>query len=352
MGTAGVHFSDRGSSEQELNGVKTGFGCVQAFESLEKIASGWKEASRLDVQLLRAICVLSAEKPTQASDGFSAMDVAEAIGRVRRQGWSDTEDKERVSDDVRRLWNKLLGLWPTKEEGIRQALCQDGTGLVPSLIKDEGGGAGRLTRYRIGWNAVDAAPSSEDVAEHERFGAPTNVRYICEDIEDAGFLVRALGRGYRLEGWRRWVLQAVMASSILVFGVVLLTLLLPLMYSRSVDGNGITGSVLGIGVFSLLFWSTTGRVLRLVDNKIVMAPWWMQSVDDDRLLERREPPRFSGKSIKAVRYTTTCPVCRGKISVKGGGIEFWGRLVGRCEHAPVEHVFSFDHVTRDGRFLR
>ena len=280
------------------------------------------------------------------------MDVALEIGRLRRHGWSDCTDKERVSDDVRRQWNKLLELWPTKEEGVRQALHDVGADVVPSLIKVEGGGAGRVTRYRIEWGVANAESRAEEAAETEIFGVGGDVRYVCEDIQDARLFVRLLGRGYRLDGWRRGLLLGAMIASIVAFALILVLVLLQMLYSKSGDGGRVWSSVATVFVSGIVFWSTTGRILRLADRKIVVAPWWMQSVDDDRLLERRESPRYIDKSIKAVRYATTCPICAGKITVKGGGFEFWGRLVGRCEHSPVEHVFSFDHVTRNGRYLR
>jgi len=58
------------------------------------------------------------------------------------------------------------------------------------------------------------------------------------------------------------------------------------------------------------------------------------------------------------RYVADCPICgvkdagRSAINPAPGGWEFHGRVVGRCAHAPQEHVWSFDHITRIGRFLR
>lgn len=78
----------------------------------------------------------------------------------------------------------------------------------------------------------------------------------------------------------------------------------------------------------------------------------MQSVEEERLLELRMPPRFETKNIKAVSYSAVCPICEGKIFAKSGGLEFWGRIIGRCNDSPIEHIFSFDHVTRRGVYLR
>lgn len=352
MGASALHFSNPSPGEQVTNGVETGFSQAQAFELLDKLVEGWGESSRLDGQLLRAICSLSIASPEQASDGFSSNDIVDAVTALRGRRWSSTDDGEQMSTDVRKQWNKLLALWEKKAEGIEQAFTDAGLGVRPSLAKTEGGGAGRTSKYRVEWRDALSSADEQEPGGYESFGVPTAIRYVCEDLEDTGPIVGLIARGYRLEGWRRGVFAAAVIIPIVALVAVSIIALLQLSFAKTLDGKQIMSAVMALGTVGVIFWSTTGRILRLADRKIVLAPWWMQSVDDDRLLERREPPRYQGKSIKAVRYASACPICRGKITVRGGGIEFWGRLVGRCEHAPVEHVFSFDHVTRSGRPLR
>jgi len=42
-----------------------------------------------------------------------------------------------------------------------------------------------------------------------------------------------------------------------------------------------------------------------------------------------------------------CPICGGRVSATKGRLEFFGKIVGRCEEAPVEHVF-FRSITLRG----
>lgn len=101
-------------------------------------------------------------------------------------------------------------------------------------------------------------------------------------------------------------------------------------------------------------WRTVKPIYRLPFDRIVIAPWWLQGMSkyDDRLLEFKRSESEDANAIYMVRYVAACPLCDGKIRTQPGGREFHGRIVGRCENAPVEHVFSFDHITRNGYNLR
>ena len=112
------------------------------------------------------------------------------------------------------------------------------------------------------------------------------------------------------------------------------------------------GLTLWIG-YQLLDWQ-----VRLLANRIAHAPWFLQplSKHDDYLLELRRNEEAERNTMYLVRYVADCPICgvkgRDMIHVESGRLEFLGRLVGRCNRAPNAHVFSFDHVSRQGRFLR
>ena len=105
--------------------------------------------------------------------------------------------------------------------------------------------------------------------------------------------------------------------------------------------------------YQLLGWQ-----MRLVADRIALAPWFMQALSkpDDYLLELCRNEEAERNTMYLVRYVADCPICgtkgRDMIHVESGRLEFFGRLVGRCSRAPNAHVFSFDHVTRLGRFLR
>lgn len=354
MSDTAVHFSDAGTAEQEAMGVEKGFDEQKSFVFLGELISAWKEAGRLDVLLLRAICLLSVENPEQASLGFTSWDLVETISKIRGRAWSDQSDKARMSDDIRQQWNKLLTTWDTKSEGVAQQLSDASFPRNPKPVKTEGGGTGNPTLHRIEWVIPNVIPATHDPAPflHTETGKAVAVRYVCEDIEDANPFARIFSRGFQLKGWRRQLYIVVLGGPLLLLWLLFVQVAFGITLSYTVGAKSILTSLLSLGIVYWAVWASVGRLYQLDSNNVVIAPWWMQSAGDDRLLERRVPPRYADKTIKAVRYVAHCPLCGGKVSATSGRLEFWGRIVGRCEEAPVEHVFSFDHVTRDGRHLR
>jgi hypothetical protein len=72
--------------------------------------------------------------------------------------------------------------------------------------------------------------------------------------------------------------------------------------------------------------------------------------------------KLTGKPIRKIQlvsYWAICPICEQalgrddvRIDVSKGGKEFHNRLIGRCSESPIEHIYSFDHITRIGKPLR
>jgi len=354
MSDNAVHFSDVGAAEQEAMGVEKGFESTELFVFLEECTSSWKESANLNVQLLCALCQLSIDDPQKAKIGFTSQELVKAISTIRGRPWSDASDKAQMSDDIRQQWNKLQKTWESKGEGIGQQLSDAAIPFLPRLAKTEGGGSGNLTRHRIEWVSSGVTPSADEptpAAPVINVGAAT-IRYVCEDIQDANLFASAFTRGYFLKGWRKYLYIAVLAVPLLFAWLMLVHVLFGITWAYIVGTKDILTSLLSLGVMYWALWASVGPLYPLGVDKIVIAPWWMQSTEEDRLLERRGPSRYPEKSIKAVRYVAPCPLCGGRVSATKGRLEFFGRIVGRCEEAPVEHVFSFDHVTRNGKCLR
>ena len=354
MSDTAVHFSDIPDPKQGVMGVETGFDLQKALVFLEEKSAVWKESGRLDSQLLRAICQLSVADPQQGRLGFASWDLVAAISRIRGRLWSDRTDKAKMSDDIRQQWSNLVKTWEVKREGVAQQFADAQFTHIPSLQKTEGGGTGNPTLYRIEWLVSTAGvPSSKsEGAEALPVNSHNAIRYVCEDIEDANPFARIFTRGFQLKGWRRQLYIYALAAPLLFLWLLLVQVLIGVTIWASVGEKSVLTSLLSAAVIFGAVFLTVGPMYQLGTDQIVIAPWWMQSVDNDRLLERRAPPRHQDKSIKAVRYVAKCPLCGGKVSATKGRFEFFGRIVGRCDEAPVEHVFSFDHVTRNGSYLR
>ncbi|MGJ0515490.1 MAG: hypothetical protein ACR65O_07045 [Methylomicrobium sp.] len=352
------YSSDQLQPVQRLNGVQTGFLVKEIAGLVANAAVRWKERDRLDVVLLRALCELCQRKPEQAEEGFLPEDLAEEVNAILSRKWANVSDD--IPDKIRRNWNKLEETWKTKQEGLSQLAIEQGLSAKPEIRrKSTDGGAGHRTRYFIAADPIDSMDinSREIDLKDLTVGKPIELKpgeihYICEDITDAGWIARIFARGYLMAGWRRWVFVAGFISIILVaLALILLTLLLVMTKPSLKD---LFYYLIGASGIGWILWSYFTPLFQVLDWRIVVAPEWMQTdfTQTDRLLELRSPPRYAEKMLKAVRYTAKCPICEGKVVASSGGKEFFNRIIGRCEEAPKEHVFAFDHVMRSGKSLR
>jgi hypothetical protein len=337
MSDCGVHFSGQATDQQGVKGDETGFGSAEATVFMEEKVSRWKESGNLKVLLLRALCHLSIRYPDRAVEGFTPWQVVDEISALRGRPWSDAADKERMSDDVRQYWKQLLEFWETKREGIAQLLGDAGFDHVPHLAKTEGGGTGNPSLYRIEWSGAGKGgckpePACESVTDHPK----RDLRYVCEDIQEANPFAKIFTRGFLLKGWRRGLYITLLGAPLVFLWLLLVQILFGITATQVVGTKPGSTPWLSFAVMCWATWMTLGPLFELGRKKVVIAPWWMQSVDDDTLLERREPPRFDEKSIKAVRYVASCPICGGNVTATKGGLEFFRRIVGRCEFAPEE----------------
>lgn len=352
MNTRATNCPHSAPYEQGGNPVETGFhDVVSVAELIRQQASGWDVRERLDALLLQALCSLTVATMDSDKPGFTPYDLAEEVGNVRGRIWVDPANKDEIAKKVRDQWKLLSKLWKAKHEGITQALRDAGVQSTPVLDRIEGGGTGNTTRYLI--RLEEAERSAVDTVLPEQLEiklAVGEIRYICEDVKDAWLIARIFARGFEMTGWQRWAFILVFSIGVLL--IISLVLIVSISLTTRPPLNDFVYLFVGVGIIIYGLWYGFGSILRLPDDRISSAPEWMQSASEDRLLEWRCPPRFPVKMIKAVLYSAHCPICGGKVSARSGGAEFKVRVVGRCKESPLEHVFSFDHVTRLGKSLR
>jgi len=318
----------------------------QGIVLIREYAQTWKESEHLTGQLLIALCNLTLEE-TSADRGYISIEFAEGISKIKGRQWIDVTDANACSDRVRRYWNQLVELWEAKKDGILQYLNDRDIHALPKLEKVEGGGSGHQSRYFISWTEQPEAEQHTHV-EADAY-EPYRLKYVCEDISNPGFVTRMFAKGMDVSGWRRYVFASWVAVPIIIGALGIFILLAQILLWDSFGTERIFRTFVGISLLLLAIWLNFGSFIFLPDNRIMVAPFWLQTEFNDRLIELRKQPV---RTLKAVHYSSKCPICQGKVNAMSGKWEFRGRIVGRCENAPIEHVFSFDHVTRSGRSLR
>ena len=356
------------AGKQGPNGLETGWNPDEAVRTVAvvgRIAAGWQPQS-VEVKTLRALCEVAREAPDRLNPnlapdlwGFEVLDIGPCLAEQfivsSAREWTKSDGKDRARPRMRYYWNTLLATWTEKYLTIADALERDGIALRPGLAFLQGVGTGHKNRYGFVFTPPSATPAGTAPVEPDLLQVPL-VRYRPQDISGTRLLRWLATRGLFLGGWggRLFVGTGTLLTVLLILSLWFLFLaataasaavvILQLALSAGIS--------LGIG-YALLGW-----LARLINNRVTRAPLYLQpwSGHDDYLLELRRLPGASRNTLYLVRYAADCPLCgddgRDQIQVAPGRLEFFGRLVGRCHRAPNAHVFSFDHITKRGRFLR
>lgn len=337
--------------KQATNRFITGSESAIPLNLLGDIVAGWDDADRRAIIVLRALISLTRANP-DTTQGFTSTEIVEVVREEHIHGWASGEsgnDPDYFSKRIRKYWKELDAIWPTRIDGIRQRFSDEKIPYIPRIEVTPGGGRSHPTRYKITFNTNSALKVMQD---SQPTGKAEVIRYYMEEITDAPVIGKLLRNGYALKHWRGAVFLGLMViillviiSSILLtsYAIIQAQTLLSLITSLLISGMAIGG-----------LWLMFKPLYRLPLDRIVVAPWWLMGLSkyDDRLLTIRESTSQQANVIYMARYVSTCPICGGKVRAQAGGREFNERIVGRCENTPREHVFSFDHVTRNGHKLR
>jgi hypothetical protein len=177
---------------------------------------------------------------------------------------------------------------------------------------------------------------------HYDFTPPGQVRpsWIVRPLIGTGSFVTRSWRGLM------WV------TAILVpLTYMLLAVLVALAYTR-LQRPLQTSELSSIVVMGVLVWVLWRFFLRptlwLLDDRIIPASevWvaWSEEVGQLELAKDKANKR----RLQLVRYSAVCPVCAGTIELRYSQGPNRRQLVGCCNEAPHDHVFSFDRVLRVG----
>lgn len=96
------------------------------------------------------------------------------------------------------------------------------------------------------------------------------------------------------------------------------------------------------------------KLYDLLESGVTPMPFLMAPITTRNaflvLNRERENEKVTLK-MKTIVYEAECGVCSEPLIVEKSR-EFNGRYIGKCTVSPKEHIFSFDHITKHGKFLR
>lgn len=328
--------------EQGENPVPTRFDFIQAIDIAKQYILTSEGNDKRPMQVMLALIDLHAAE--DRSQGFTPTEVIEAAQRYNKRIKLNVDDAGR---QLRKYWDAIETAWPnTAEVLVGKAKMAGLNWIIRPEKRESSGGTGRPSRYCLVCISISeySNAAATEIQNNVRSDA-TTVFYYPADVSDCGIVVRKLAEGFELIGWKRRMFLLVMISLLVAFGVILIGFI---WWFTQVPIHGDLRSLVSLGLIITMCVSTTYPIFSLPTERIVKAPWWLQWQVEDILLEWRSPPRYSSKTIKAIRYTAACPICGGAVFVGAKGILINPRLRGRCIEAPNSHVFSFDHITLQG----
>ena len=362
---------------------------AQAARAVARIVrTDWPEGqtNKLPALLLRALCQLAEDSATDPNEGWEPPAIAAAMTDLGAP-WRNLPAKE-ARERVNQHWKALDAVWNDRRADLCHRLVGDGVVLEPELDKPPNrGGRGNRARYRLRFfdpprvvaavaqdeEAVPEPSIARDLGHRDvavadsaisRPATPSvpavqAIHYHPVDIALPRLLRWIPADGLWMGSWFGRVLAVAVTSLATILVLMALGAFLLLQYTPQVFG--FLKMATSIATFLGLTWLGFGWWWSLLENRVARAPWWWQplSLYGDNVIEQRLDPRGATPSrLHLVRYVADCPLCgdegpgRSAVRLASGRLAFIGRIVGRCRHAPNEHVWSFDHITRRGRFLR
>lgn len=276
---------------------------------------------------------------------FNSANVAEMVGH--------TVAPEAATSWLSGIWSKLKRGLDEREPGMQDTISQAGLPYYAWPRKTaSGGGAGHSSTYAMDFIRL---PKVEGETAPP---PPGSITYVRDVTLRPAFWVRPLVEaGFALKGWRRYLFLWYGLGGLAFVGglLVLLWTILTTQATRRPSGEIFTLLLLA-GMVAWAGYTALRPFWRLIDLRIIMAPDALLSLRERGVqLEAAKEPLEDGRSvriIRLVRYSGSCPICGEVVHLQDGGKEFPGRLVGKCDEHPAEHVFSFDRHTKVGKPLR
>jgi len=331
----------------------TGLSDFSATEEAARCLKDYVSAHDDGTRLFRFLAALATEVLADLNKGGAGVASTKLIYlTLEPKG-----DPEKASNRISSIWND----WEKKSKdrliGLQDCAKTRGLAFYPWPLKkvDSKGGAGRPTQY-----AIEARPFEPQTLETQA-GAITgmphaDIHYIRETTpKPAWWAGWYFSKEFHLTGWRRILFLTPAILMLIVALAVFLGVWFTLSHQHAIPTNRILVLVATAVAAGYFAWRMVSGVGRLGDKRIIMAPDILIGFREYGVqleLTRIDSTPGAGSRLGLVRYAATCPICGAKVQVESGGRGFHGRLVGRCQESPDEHVFSFDRVTRSGKKLR
>lgn len=326
--------------------VETGNPQVFALQ----VVRGWleREGGRQRIPAALRELVGSTETALARGDAAPTKDTAtlDDIHRLERRDPGGGTGTPLRGSDIRR-W------WATRERQIQQLCADEGCAWVPRLVVQTGGGRGLPTLFSIDFDPI--ASAAVEPPESAAESASDTLHYRVDPARPSLWYRLVLGtKPFPIGSWRGYVVVGSLALDFLF--VALIWVVFYLSWSR---GRPITTAEVAAVVPAILItagiWFLTKPIRALPSRRVTLAGATFLALSElhGQLRTMPDERKFGARrTLSLVRHWGFCPTCSAEVDLDEGGAAFPDRLIGRCQDAPLEHVYSFDPVRLIGEPLR
>jgi hypothetical protein len=199
-------------------------------------------------------------------------------------------------------------------------------------------------------------PTAHQFDDPSRAETSRSIRYDFTppgEVRAAWYARPLIGAGsFVTRSWRGllWVAVFLVPVTYLLLSVLVA---LAYTYSRRPLQTSDIASMLVITALGWVVWRASVRpVIWLLDDRITLATeLWVAWSEDTAQLELAKD-EDNRRRLQLVRYSAVCPICAGRVELRYSQGPNRRRLLGCCNEAPHEHVYSFDRVSRQGLRLQ
>jgi|GEM_PF-531135 len=311
----------------------------------------WLEREGGNQRIPQALDLLAEHTARSWASGHAspAMD-ADTLRKLHRDTHGGVEQDVPASRWLKR--REVEQWWEYRREAIEQLARSRQMDAAPALTILSGGGRGNPTQYRL--DLIPLPAQNEDADGSGDSNTACAVRYQSEPATPAWWLRPLLGRApFRMRSVRGYLLMGLVVGEALALLLAAVLVLVSFSYARPISTVDVA-ALLVLGFAGWTWWHFMQPIIRLPAERITAANdlllGWSQINGQFRLVRDVHSKRLGGW-FQLERHHGTCPLCSGEVDVFEGGKAFPGRLIGRCSDSPIEHVFSFDPVSRVGHPL-
>ena len=279
-------------------------------------------------------------------DGSNSSDLIFDANEVCEGSFNPKENYSAAKDFIIRHRKGFEKLIKDNLEEIAHFCSLKGVKYLPA-IKNTDSQGGHKTFFYIGLTPLSGSISHN--VELKQNSKKSTIEYNVPQLPQAPTWAKPL-LNMKISGWK---LKTYIALPIFAF-LISYILLLWNYYAFSATSSIYTIIIIAVFGFSNFLLKP---FYEAIDKRIGIAPNWLVrlSVASAQLrFVRTDIKRANGKYIRSLQlvvFQAECPICGSEIVIKNGKQAHKGRLVGVCDESPREHVFSFDHVTKQGKLI-